>query len=93
MKNRVKDSLIILISLILDAYDLKRRLIRTVLGLIVLAFVCIGFLFMAQANERGPGKYSPGYQTTTLQVPHRDVSLNLFIWYPTDDDRPTKLIG
>ena len=38
-------------------------------------------------------KYSPGYQTTTLQTPHRDVLLNLFIWYPTDDDGPTELIG
>ena len=48
---------------------------------------------MAQTNERGPGKYSPGYQTTTLHVSHRDVFLNLFIWYPTDDDGPTELIG
>ena len=92
-KNRVTDSYIIFISRILDVYDLKRLLIRTVLGLIVLAFGCIGFLFMAQTNERGAGKYSPGYQTTTLQVPHRDVFLNLNIWYPTDDDRPTELIG
>lgn len=72
---------------------MKRLLIRTVLGLIVLAFGCTGFLFVAQTNERGAGKYSPGYQTATLQVPHRDVFLNLFIWYPTDDDRPTKLMG
>ena len=72
---------------------MKRLLIRTVLGLIVLAFGCIGFLFIAQTNERGAGKYSPGYETATLQVPHRDVFLNLNIWYPTDDDRPTKLIG
>jgi len=48
---------------------------------------------MAQTKERGPGKYLPGYQTTTLQVPHRDVFVNLFIWYPTDDDRPTELTG
>lgn len=92
-KNRVTDSYIIFISRILDVYDLKRLLIRTVLGLIVLAFGCIGFLFMAQTNERGAGKYSPGYQTASLQVAHRDVFLNLFIWYPTDDDRPTELIG
>ena len=92
-KYRVTDTLIIFISLILDVYDLKKLLIKTAIGLIVLAFVCIGFLFMAQTHERGPGKYSPGYQTTTLQVPHRDVLLNLFIWYPTDDDRPTELIG
>lgn len=92
-KDRVTDSLSIFISLILDVYDLKKLLLKTAIGLIVLAFVCIGFLFMAQTHERGPGKYSPGYQTTTLQVPHRDVFLNLFIWYPTDDDRPTELIG
>ena len=92
-KYRVTDLLIIFISLILDVYDLKKLLLKTAIGLIVLAFVCIGFLFMAQTHERGPGQYSPGYQTTTLQVPHRDVLLNLFIWYPTDDDRPTELIG
>ena len=92
-KYRVTDLLIIFISLILDVYDLKKLLLKTAMGLIVFAFVCIGFLFMAQTHERGPGKYSPGYQTTTLQVPHRDVLLNLFIWYPTDDDRPTELIG
>ena len=92
-KHRVTDLLIIFISLIWDVYDLKKLLLKTAIGLIVLAFVCIGFLFMAQTHERGPGKYSPGYQTTTLQVPHRDVLLNLFIWYPTDDDSPTELIG
>ena len=92
-KYRVTDLLIIFISLILDVYDLKKLLLKTAIGLIVLAFVCIGFLFMAQTHERGPRKYSPGYQTTTLQVPHRDVFLNLNIWYPTDDDRPTELIG
>ena len=92
-KYRVTDLLIIFISLILDVYDLKKLLLKTAIGLIVFAFVCIGFLFMAQTHERGPGQYSPGYQTATLQVPHRDVLLNLFIWYPTDDDRPTELIG
>jgi len=92
-KYGVTDSLIIFILLILDVYDLKKLLLKTAIGLIVLAFVCIGFLLMAQTHERGPGKYSPGYQTTTLQVPHRDVFLNLNIWYPTDDDRPTELIG
>ena len=68
-------------------------MLQTAIGLIVIAFVCIGFLFMAKTNERGPGKNSSGYQTTTLQVPHRDVFLNLNIWYPTDDDRPTGLLG
>ena len=92
-KYSVTDSLIIFISLILDVYDLKKLLLKTAIGLIDLAFVCIGFLFMAQTHVRGLGKYSPGYQTTTLQVPHRDMFLNLFIWYPTDDDRPTELIG
>ena len=82
-KYRVTDLLIIFISLILDVYDLKKLLLKTAIALIVLAIVCIGFLFMAQTHERGPGQYSPGYQTTTLQVPHRDVLLNLFIWYPT----------
>ena len=35
----VTDSLIVFISLILDVYDLKKLLLKTAIGLIVLAFV------------------------------------------------------
>jgi hypothetical protein len=40
-----------------------------------------------------PGNIRQVIRQRPFKFPHRDVFLNLFIWYPTDDDRPTELIG
>ena len=76
-KHRVTDSLIIFISLILDVYDLKKLLLKTAIGLIVLAFVCIGFLFMAQTHERGPGNI----RQVIRQRPSKFLTVTCFLIY------------
>lgn len=72
---------------------MKKFMTRITLAVLVIVAAGFTFLFLAKTKDRGPGPYSSGFQTTKLQVPHRDEDLDLFVWYPTRDDLVPTLIG
>ena len=55
--------------------------------------VFLGAVFLTITKDQGPGPNPAGYQTHSISVPHRNVALDVFVWYPTDEQIETQLVG
>ncbi len=70
-----------------------RLLLRVGLVLVTLVAMVLGGLLMLGTKERPLPEVVPGYHTTEITVPHRDVPLPLSVWYPTEARGEAELIG
>lgn len=72
---------------------LRRLFIRGIIGLVLAAFSIVAAASLLDTTERSPSFDPPGYHVTEMQVPGRDASVRLHLWYPTESDSPTVLVG
>ncbi len=68
-------------------------IIRGSIAIGAIAVAVVGFAFLAITKDRGAGPNPAGYQTYSVTVPHRNVPLDVFVWYPTDEPIETQLVG
>jgi predicted dienelactone hydrolase len=66
---------------------------RIVLGIAALiAAIFVSAALMGTPERPVPDRLA-GFHETTLDAPHRDVPLSVFMWYPATSDQPPELIG
>ena len=72
---------------------MRRWIIRGVVGLVPAAVAIVAAASLMDTTERPPSFPPPGYHVTEMTVPGRDVPVRLHLWYPTDSDAVTMLVG
>lgn len=72
---------------------MRRWIIRGFVGLALAAVAVVAAASLLDTTERPPSFPPPGYHVTKMQVPGRDGPVRLHLWYPTDIDAPTVLVG
>lgn len=72
---------------------LTRRLTRAALALGAGTTLLFGAAWMLSSKERPIPETQVGFRTQPLNVAHRDQSLDLHLWYPSDAEGPAELIA
>jgi predicted dienelactone hydrolase len=72
---------------------MRRWFIRGFIGLVLAGGAILATASLLDTTERPPSFPAPGYHVADLAVPGRDGPVRLHIWYPTDSDTPTVLVG
>lgn len=67
--------------------------VRGVLGVVVLVVVFFGAVAALKTKVRPAPEVLPGLTTTQIDVPHRDVPLDVTVWYPAEPGGAPELIG
>lgn len=70
---------------------MRRWFIRGFVGLVLAAVAVAASLL--DTTERPPAFSPPGYYVIDMTVPGRDGLVRLHLWYPTDSDAATVLVG
>jgi len=72
---------------------MRRWFIRGVVGLVVAAVALAAAVSLLDTTERPASFPPPGYHVTEMAVPGRAVPVRLHLWYPTESDAATVLVG
>ena len=72
---------------------MRRWFIRGFVGLVLAAVAVVAAASLLDTTERPPAFSPPGYHVTDMKVPGRDGLVRLHLWYPTDSDAATVLVG
>lgn len=72
---------------------MRRWFIRGLVGLVMAAVAVVAAASLLDTTERPPAFSPPGYHVTDMTVPGRDGPVQLHLWYPTDSDAATVLVG
>ena len=72
---------------------MRRWFIRGLLGLVLAGAGLLGAATLMDTIERPPSFDPPGYLVTDMQVPGRAEPVKLHLWYPTDNEAASVLIG
>lgn len=72
---------------------MRRWFIRGVIGLGLAGIAIVAAASLLDTTERPPAFDPPGYHVTEIQVPGREGPVRLHLWYPTESDAPSELVG
>ena len=72
---------------------MRKWFIRGLVGLVLAGIAVVAGASLLDTTERPPSFAPPGYHVTQMTVPGRDVPVTLHLWYPTDSDAATALVG
>ena len=67
--------------------------LRILAMIAVLGIAVVAAAAMLDTETRPAPDENPGYRTSEIEVPHRDVTLPVHIWYPAKADGTPALIG
>lgn len=72
---------------------MRKWFIRGFAGLILAGAAVLGAASLLDTTTRPPSFEPPGYHVAQMTVPGRDAPVALHLWYPTDSDAATVLVG
>jgi predicted dienelactone hydrolase len=72
---------------------MRRWFIRGFIGLVLASVVLVTAASLLDTTERPPSFTPPGYHVTEIAVPGREYPVRLHLWYPTNSDATTVLVG